>query len=94
MPGLSGLAQINGRNEISWEEKLAWDLKYIQHISFRMDIVILLNTTKKVLLKENISSKGMETSENLGDYLLRTNKIKMDVYIKKVEISNQKYEEV
>lgn len=36
----------------------------------------------------------METSENLGDYLLRTNKIKMDVYIKKVEISNQKYEEV
>ena len=41
LPGLTGLAQVNGRNNISWEEKLKWDLQYVNHVSFRADILIL-----------------------------------------------------
>ena len=79
-PGLTGLAQVNGRNNISWEEKFRWDLQYVNHISFRMDMAILFKTVKKVLMREDISSEGMETSEDLGDYLLRTGKITVEQY--------------
>lgn len=71
IPGLTGLAQINGRNNISWEEKFKWDLQYVDHISFRMDAAIFLKTVKKVLKKEDIVTSGMETAENLGEYLLK-----------------------
>ncbi len=80
LPGLTGLAQINGRNAISWESKLAYDLKYIEHISFLNDASIFLKTFSKVFKKEDISSEGMETAEDLGDYLLRTNKISKEYY--------------
>ena len=79
-PGLTGLAQVNGRNNISWEEKFRWDLQYVNHISFRMDMAIAFKTVKKVLMREDISSEGMETSEDLGDYLLRTGKISQEMY--------------
>ncbi len=42
LPGLTGLAQVNGRNKISWEEKLSWDLKYVNHISLRTDLSIVV----------------------------------------------------
>lgn len=78
--GLTGLAQINGRNNISWEEKLDYDLQYIQHITFIGDLQIILSTVMKVFKKENIAADGMETAEDLGDYLLRTGKIDHDTY--------------
>lgn len=53
-PGLTGLAQVNGRNDLSWEEKFAFDLQYIKHISFIGDVGIILKTIKKVFIREGI----------------------------------------
>lgn len=82
LPGLTGLAQINGRNNISWEEKFKWDLQYVRRISARTDVSIIVKTICKVLKKEDISTEGLDTAEDLGDYLLRTKKIDQDMYLK------------
>lgn len=80
-PGLSGLAQVNGRNGISWEEKLDWDRKYIQNVSFASDVKIIFDTVKKAFIKqEGITQDDMATAEDFGDYLLRTGKIDVDTY--------------
>lgn len=60
-PGLTGWAQINGRNAITWEEKFSLDLWYIDHLSFRTDVIILLRTLGKVLKREGISAEGEAT---------------------------------
>jgi lipopolysaccharide/colanic/teichoic acid biosynthesis glycosyltransferase len=62
-PGITGWAQVNGRNAISWEEKFKLDVWYVDNISFLLDMKILLLTFKKVYLKEGISGKGHETME-------------------------------
>lgn len=80
MPGLTGLAQVSGRNAISWEDKLATDLRYIQHITFLGDVKIILLTVKKVFCREDISADGMDTAEDLGDYLLRTAQVSEEAY--------------
>lgn len=54
-PGLTGLAQINGRNNISWEQKFSYDVKYVNNISFKLDIKIIIITFKKVLAKDDIA---------------------------------------
>lgn len=75
-PGLSGLAQVNGRNAISWEDKMNWDLKYINKVTFKEDLKIILDTVKKAFIKqEGITQDDMATAEDLGDYLLRTEKV-------------------
>src|SRR5699024_8357014 len=53
-PGLSGLAQVNGRNSITWEEKFSFDIKYVNKVTFLKDLIILLKTLQKVFLKEGI----------------------------------------
>jgi lipopolysaccharide/colanic/teichoic acid biosynthesis glycosyltransferase len=53
-PGLTGLAQINGRNSLSWEEKFEFDIRYIYEISFAMDFKIIINTVLKVMKRSNI----------------------------------------
>lgn len=53
-PGLTGLAQVNGRNNLSWEERFAYDIEYVKNISLKMDISILLKTVGKVLKSEDI----------------------------------------
>lgn len=84
-PGLSGLAQVNGRNAISWEDKLKWDLKYIEKVSFARDVEIIMSTVKKAFIKqEGISQDDMATAEDLGDYLLRTEKITIEEYDEKM----------
>lgn len=83
-PGLSGLAQVNGRNAIKWEDKLDWDLKYIQKVSLVKDLYIVLMTVKTAFIRqEGITSKDMVTAEDLGDYLLKIGKINNDEYLKK-----------
>lgn len=62
-PGLTGLAQINGRNAISWEEKFNYDVEYVKNITFLNDLNIILNTVKKVFKKEGITSETCETME-------------------------------
>lgn len=89
-PGLSGLAQVNGRNGISWEEKLEWDQKYIQKISFIEDIKIIVDTVKKAFIKqEGITQDDMATAEDFGDYLLRTEKVSQEEYDGKQKIAKQ-----
>lgn len=63
-PGLSGLAQINGRNAISWEEKFEWDIKYVDNITFIGDIKIILVTLWKAFVKEEgINAEGHATMD-------------------------------
>lgn len=60
-PGITGWAQVNGRNAIGWEEKFKLDVWYVDNQSFFLDMKILFLTAKKVLIKEGISAPGMET---------------------------------
>jgi sugar transferase EpsL len=60
-PGITGWAQINGRNAISWEEKFDYDVWYVDHQSFWLDLKILLLTIKKVVIKEGINQAGQVT---------------------------------
>ena len=62
-PGLSGLAQVNGRNAISWEEKFNYDVEYVENISFITDWKIILLTIKKVFIREGINSGTVATME-------------------------------
>ena len=79
-PGLTGLAQINGRNNCGWKERFAYDLAYINKITFYEDLRIIWRTVFKVGTQENIATDGMETSEDYGDWLLRQNIIKQEEY--------------
>ncbi|HHW21456.1 MAG TPA: sugar transferase [Clostridiaceae bacterium] len=54
-PGLTGLAQINGRNNVGWDERLAYDIEYVNNINFINDIAIIMNTVKKVILKSDVN---------------------------------------
>ena len=83
-PGLSGLAQVHGRNDIDWEEKLLWDLKYIQNITFWGDVKIIVLTLWKAFIKqEGITEGDMATAEDFGDYLLSRGKITREEYDKR-----------
>lgn len=62
-PGLTGYAQINGRNAISWEDKFAMDVWYTKHVTFVNDVKIILGTVGKVFKKEGISSATSVTAE-------------------------------
>ena len=89
-PGLSGLAQVNGRNAISWEDKIDWDLKYIENVSFFEDAKIIFETVKKAFIKqEGITQDDMATAEDLGDYLLRTEKVNKSEYEEKQHIAKK-----
>lgn len=86
-PGLSGLAQTRGRNALPWDEKLAADLEYLQHITFLGDVKIIFDTVRQVFLRQ----KGMEDStadevditDDLGDYLLKAGRVTKEEYDKK-----------
>ena len=82
-PGLSGLAQVRGRNAVSWEGKLATDLEYIEKITFLGDAKIVLQTVLKAVKREGVSAEGMDTAEDFGDYLLRIGEVPKDEYDQK-----------
>lgn len=63
LPGITGLAQVMGRNAISWGEKLEWDAKYAESISFWLDMKILALTALKVVKSEGVSKEGMATTD-------------------------------
>lgn len=62
-PGLTGYAQVNGRNAITWEEKFRLDVEYVDHISFLQDVKIFFDTAKAVLKREGISAENSATME-------------------------------
>ena len=78
-PGLSGLAQVMGRNAISWEEKLDWDLKYIENISFWGDLKLILLTAKKVFGRGE-SSQNIDLTDDYGDVLLKNGEVTQEKY--------------
>ena len=79
-PGLTGSAQICGRNNITWKEKFAYDLEYIKDINFLEDMRIIYRTVFKVSAQDGITTDGMETAEDYGDWLLRTEQIDKEDY--------------
>lgn len=81
-PGLSGLAQVMGRNAISWEDKINWDLKYIEKISFLEDAKLVWLTFKKVFVRSNITESNEEIDVTLdyGDALLKDDKVSQEQY--------------
>ena len=78
-PGLSGLAQVNGRNAVTWEEKFEWDLKYIKNISFKNDLYIIWLTIKKVF-GHGESAEEIDVTDDYGDWLLKTGKTSKEEY--------------
>ena len=73
--GLSGLAQINGRNAVTWEKKIDYDLEYIRRITLLGDLKIIFQTLSKVFKRDGITEEGMDTATDLGDYLLAAGRI-------------------
>ncbi len=61
-PGITGLAQVNGRNTISWEKKFEWDVFYVENLSFFLDVKILISTIVKVVKREGISAENQTTT--------------------------------
>lgn len=83
-PGLTGLAQINGRNNITWEQKFEYDLEYINEgITFIGDIKIILGTVGKVLKRSDTVREGTVSDMDFGDWLMTQGKVDRDTYDKK-----------
>jgi lipopolysaccharide/colanic/teichoic acid biosynthesis glycosyltransferase len=99
IPGLTGLAQINGRNNTTWDERVMYDLEYIDNQSFLLDLKIFFITIQKVFKQADINQDATDnesatsaTFETMGDYLLRTNQITKEEYFnKKYQISRELY---
>ena len=82
-PGLTGLAQVSGRNNITWEEKFEYDLKYIENITFLGDIKILFKTVGKVLKRSDTVREGTASDLDFGDWLIAEGKVDPAAYEEK-----------
>lgn len=83
-PGLSGLAQVNGRNSIDWEKKLNYDLMYLKNISFFNDLKITIKTIEKVVKRQDINRDGTVSDMDFGEYLLLNGRIQKREYDEKM----------
>ena len=79
-PGLSGLAQVRGRNAISWEDKLATDLEYIENITFWSDVKIVFQTVIKVLKRSDTVREGTVSDMDFGDWLMAEGQVDQETY--------------
>ncbi len=84
-PGLTGLAQVNGRNNITWEQKFEYDLCYIEKISFFEDLRIIFKTFEKVVKRADIVREGTVSDMDFGDWLLLKNEVTKEEYDRKQE---------
>lgn len=78
--GLTGLAQVSGRNNISWEQKLSYDIEYIENISFGGDVKIIFRTVKKVFKREDTVREGTVSDMDFGDWLLQNGDVDKAIY--------------
>ena len=74
-PGLTGLAQVSGRNDISWDEKFKYDIEYINQITLKNDLKIILKTIGKVLKKQDIGERGVGEAIDFDEYRMRKVKV-------------------
>lgn len=79
-PGLTGLAQVKGRNSVTWEEKFNWDLRYIEKVSFLRDVKIVIDTIVVVFKRSGITDGVNATALDYGDALLKDGKISKEKY--------------
>lgn len=79
-PGLTGLAQIHGRNNISWNQKLEYDLEYMENVTFKNDMKIVLKTVAIVLKQSDIDRDGTSSDLDFGDWLLKEGYISRERY--------------
>ena len=79
-PGLTGLAQVNGRNCLSWEKKFEYDLEYIKKITFIGDVKIIFMTAVKVFRREDTVREGTVSDIDFGDYLLERGDVSREAY--------------
>ena len=85
-PGLTGLAQVNGRNNITWERKFEYDLQYIDNgITFLGDMKIIFQTVGKVLKRSDTVREGTVSDMDFGDWLMMQGKVDQETYEKKQE---------
>ncbi len=70
-PGLTGLAQVNGRNAITWEQRFEHDINYVSEISFVIDAKIIINTVYEVLKRNNIGERGVDSPPDFDKYRLK-----------------------
>lgn len=82
-PGLTGLAQVSGRNNITWEEKFDIDLRYIEKITFWGDVKIIFKTVGKVFKREDTVREGTVSDMDFGDYLLQKGEVSQEEYDQK-----------
>ena len=82
-PGLTGLAQCSGRNNVTGDKKFEYDLEYIKKITFLGDVKIMFKTVGKVFVRDGINEEGMATSMDLGDYLLQKGAVDKSTYDEK-----------
>lgn len=87
--GLTGWAQVNGRNGISWDDKFVYDIEYINSISFLFDLKIIFMTVKAVFVQEGINMGEMATAMDYGDYLLSECMIDEQDYLKKQALAKE-----
>lgn len=79
--GLSGLAQIRGRNSITWDEKLSWDLRYIKKVCFKGDLKLVLATVKRMLfLSRRVKEQEVAITMDYGDELLQNGRVTKEEY--------------
>lgn len=88
-PGLTGWAQVSGRNAIQWSDRLRHDLEYIDRISFQEDVKIVFLTVACLMRHDDVSTEGMATSEDLGDYLLRIGTVSEKEYAEKQDAAKK-----
>lgn len=85
-PGLTGLAQVNGRNNITWEQKFAFDLQYIDNgITLLSDVRIIFRTVGNVLRRKDTVREGTASDIDFGDWLLQEGKLDAEAYARKQE---------
>jgi lipopolysaccharide/colanic/teichoic acid biosynthesis glycosyltransferase len=94
IPGLTGWAQVNGRNNTTWDERVKYDLEYMDKQSFLFDCKIILKTIAMVFKQKDVNQNSKDTDattfETMGHYLLRTNQITEEEYlIKKAQIERE-----
>ena len=73
--GISGLAQVNGRGILSWEDKFRYDVKYVNELSFLLDVKLVFQTFAKVIKQADIGERGISTPEDFDRYRQKMEKI-------------------